>query len=129
MLSRTQAGPGRTVKKEQEEISPNHVQRLNVISVVCLQISAIFRPLIAPSDVVYGSFQRVTRWQSVRWKTALSPPVLPYSPERGENGFETVSVGVMSQIMASSEKTSWRGEIVLGEGEKRRVHVSNGIGG
>ena len=37
-LSRTQAGPGRTVKKEQEEISPNLVQRLNLISVykVCL---------------------------------------------------------------------------------------------
>ena len=33
LLSRTQAGPGRTVKKEQEEISPNHVQRLNLISV------------------------------------------------------------------------------------------------
>ena len=32
-LSRTQAGPGRTVKQEQEEISPNHVQRLNLISV------------------------------------------------------------------------------------------------
>ena len=25
-LSRTQAGPGRAVKQEQEEISPNHVQ-------------------------------------------------------------------------------------------------------
>ena len=33
LLSRNQAGPGRTVKKEQEEISPNHVQRLNLISV------------------------------------------------------------------------------------------------
>ena len=33
LLSRTQAGPGRTVKKEQEEISPNHVQRVNLISV------------------------------------------------------------------------------------------------
>ena len=33
LLSRTQAGPGRTVKKEQEEISPNHVQRINLISV------------------------------------------------------------------------------------------------
>ena len=33
LLSRTQAGPGRTVKQEQEEISPNHVQRLNLISV------------------------------------------------------------------------------------------------
>ena len=35
LLSRTQAGPGNTVKKEQEEISPNHVQRLNLISVEC----------------------------------------------------------------------------------------------
>ena len=26
LLSRTQAGPGRTVKQEQEEISPNHIQ-------------------------------------------------------------------------------------------------------
>ena len=26
LLSRTQAGPGRTVKEEQEEISRNHVQ-------------------------------------------------------------------------------------------------------
>ena len=33
-LSSTQAGPGRTVKQEQEEISPNHVQRLNLSSVV-----------------------------------------------------------------------------------------------
>ena len=33
LLSRTQAGPGRAVKKEQEEISPNHVQRINLISV------------------------------------------------------------------------------------------------
>ena len=34
VLSRTQAGPGRTVKQQQEEISPNHVlQRLNLISV------------------------------------------------------------------------------------------------
>ena len=33
LLSRTQAGPGRTVKQEQEEISPNHVQRINLISV------------------------------------------------------------------------------------------------
>ena len=33
VLSRTQAGPGRKVKQEQEEISPNHVQRLILISV------------------------------------------------------------------------------------------------
>ena len=34
LLSRTQAGPGRTVKQEQEEISPNHVQGINLISVL-----------------------------------------------------------------------------------------------
>ena len=34
LLSRTQARPGRTVKQVQEEISPNHVQRINLISVV-----------------------------------------------------------------------------------------------
>ena len=33
LLSRTRAGPARTVKQEQEEISPNHVLRLNLISV------------------------------------------------------------------------------------------------
>ena len=33
LLSRTQAGPGRTVKQEQEEISPNHVQTFSGCSV------------------------------------------------------------------------------------------------
>ena len=33
LLSRTQAGPGRTFKQEQEQTSPNHVQRINLISV------------------------------------------------------------------------------------------------
>ena len=32
-LSRTQAGPGRAVKEQQEQYSPNHVQRINLISV------------------------------------------------------------------------------------------------
>ena len=36
LFSRTQARPGRTVRKEQEEISPNHVQRINLISVESL---------------------------------------------------------------------------------------------
>ena len=33
LLSRTQAGPGRTVKQEQEEISHNHVQTFICLSV------------------------------------------------------------------------------------------------
>ena len=33
LLSKTQAGPGRAVKEEQEEISPNHVQAIYGVSV------------------------------------------------------------------------------------------------
>ena len=33
-LSRTQTGPARAVKEQQEQNSPNHVQRINLISVV-----------------------------------------------------------------------------------------------
>ena len=40
LLSRTQAEPGKRVKQEQEEISRNHVQRLNLISVVVLTLVA-----------------------------------------------------------------------------------------
>ena len=36
-LSRTQAGPGRAVKEQQEQNSPNYVQRINIISVDCLR--------------------------------------------------------------------------------------------
>ena len=35
LLSRTQAGPGRTVKQEQEKISRNHVQTFSGCSVHC----------------------------------------------------------------------------------------------
>ena len=43
LLSRTQAGPGRTVKQEQEEISRNHVQTF-ISPSVCELIS----------DVIFG---------------------------------------------------------------------------
>ena len=39
LLSRTQAGPGRTVKQEQEEISRNHVQTFIYLSVDCTRLS------------------------------------------------------------------------------------------
>ena len=42
LLSRTKAGPGRTVKQEQEEISPNHVQRLNLITVYSDEIYSLY---------------------------------------------------------------------------------------
>ena len=74
------------------------------------------------SKTYSGADSRLESLTALVENTSLSPLLLPYSPERGENGFETVSVGVMSQIMASSEKTSWRerGEIVLGEEEGAR---------
>ena len=52
------AGQGRTVKQEQEEISPNHVQRLNLISVLywiwsgLYRDSALFLPL--PLSLIWG---------------------------------------------------------------------------
>ena len=39
-LSRTQAGPGRAVKEQQELNSPNHIQRINLISVY---VQVLFR--------------------------------------------------------------------------------------
>ena len=44
-LSRTQAGPGKAVKEQQEQNSPNHVQRINLISVeqgTALKVGQIF---------------------------------------------------------------------------------------
>ena len=38
LLSRTQAGPGRAVKEQQEQKLPNHVQRINLISVEVLEV-------------------------------------------------------------------------------------------
>ena len=38
LLSKTQAGPGRAVKEEQEEISPNHVQAIYGASVHLIMI-------------------------------------------------------------------------------------------
>ena len=39
LLSRTQAGPGRTVKQEQEEISRNHVQTFIYLSVEAVDLA------------------------------------------------------------------------------------------
>ena len=62
LLSKTQEGPGRTVKKEQEEISPNHVQRLNLISVQYqirpLDLRSIRRACLHVSLARCPSFQR-----------------------------------------------------------------------
>ena len=51
LLSRTQAGPGRTDKQEQEEISRNHVQPF--ISPLCSS-GATVRDLLAPCHSLTG---------------------------------------------------------------------------
>ena len=66
-LSRTQAGPGRTVKKEQEEISPNHVQRLNLISVwSILKILGWTKPIVTNYTITYLSSLILTHFESDR---------------------------------------------------------------
>ena len=47
LLSNSQAGPGRTVKQEQDEISRNHIQAFIPGSVLCLQIGAFCTQIIA----------------------------------------------------------------------------------
>ena len=50
LLSRTQARPGRTVKQEQDEILPNHVQRINLISVLpCIAAPLFHLPRMTES--------------------------------------------------------------------------------
>ena len=72
LLSRTQAGPGRTVKHEQEEISRNHVQAFILGSVhniscplVCspnfLSVHRQMLSLGVGSTAESGSFKRSTR--------------------------------------------------------------------
>ena len=39
LLSRTQAGPGRAVKQEQEENSRNHIQAFSLISVYTVDVA------------------------------------------------------------------------------------------
>ena len=86
LLNRTQAGPGRTVKLEQEENSPNHVQRINLLTVpdisekhvsVNLSYLCISRRIILPGPTVtiisaVGAALRIP--------PPLSPPPLPPSP-------------------------------------------------
>ena len=50
-LSRTQAGPGRAVKEQQEQNSPNHIQRINLISV---------QPLPACHAAVQAAFSQAS---------------------------------------------------------------------
>ena len=60
-LSRTQAGPGRAVKEQQEQNSPDHVQRTNLISVYNInpksRLASPTHP--APSDCVLGRAVKV----------------------------------------------------------------------
>ena len=65
LLSRTQAGPGRTIKQEQEEISRNHVPLFIYLSVLNVQRQpALFQdangiiPHLHGSTDPAGTFQR-----------------------------------------------------------------------
>ena len=67
LLSRTQAGPGRTVKQEQEEISRNHIQTFIYLSVhklkaLCMTAARIpkYQFLILLHKSVDDSFQNGT---------------------------------------------------------------------
>ena len=66
LLSSTQAGPGRNVKQEQEEISRNHIQRLFLSSV--------------PRNKVYSVSGR--HWPSNSDSGPFSVRLLSYYPER-----------------------------------------------
>ena len=75
LLSRTQAGPDRIVKEEQEEISPNYVQRLNLISVSSAnmpygkgEISTIDNEWGKSAASVSLSFDRAPPWGTMEWK-------------------------------------------------------------
>ena len=60
LLSRTQAGSGRAVKEQQEQTSPNHVQRLNLISV---------QSILLNGSLHYDYWFIVVRFSSVQTQT------------------------------------------------------------
>ena len=63
LLSSTQAGPGRKVKQEKEDISRNHVPRLFLGSVVSNEMAA----LPSSSDwVLVGIRHSLARWLAVK---------------------------------------------------------------
>ena len=63
--SRTQAGPGRTVKEEHEKISPNHVQILNLIS-LDVQFHFLFRRY---------SNNQLERWRGSYKNSDITQPI------------------------------------------------------
>ena len=74
-----QAGPGRIVKQEQEEISPNHVQRINIISVVWTKGSRGGQKLQKNlADVICLSSPSAGRWGK---EGLLEPGLLLDAPQ------------------------------------------------
>ena len=82
LLSRTQAGPGRTVKQEQEEISRNHVQTFIYPSVmVPLSHSSVpqpchllSRPAAAAPEYLWNYKRRLRRYLECVSNEPLAPP-------------------------------------------------------
>ena len=60
LLSRTQAGPGRAVKEEQEEISPNHVQAIYGASVFAYARVLLF--LSAQEFLDFDNWLNMSTW-------------------------------------------------------------------
>ena len=84
LLSRTQAGPGRTVKQEQEEISRNHVQTFISPSVYAWNVLKLFSPeidsrakkffkLVFPTSVSRSPRAESTLTSTVHTCAALTP--------------------------------------------------------
>ena len=94
LLSRTHAGPGRTVKHEQEETSPNHVQRKNLISVdlrgveiregrFVLEQMYVGFYCIATKIVAMTNVARINNSPVVDSLEALRPPVAVVARDEG----------------------------------------------
>ena len=82
-LSRTQAGPGRAVKEQHEQNSPNHGQRINLISVlhVGIYLRYAHKPLEAHSlsmlafKMSFGINQNYLSYVSVQPRCEEKPVV------------------------------------------------------
>ena len=79
LLSNSQAGPGRTVKQEQEEISRNHVQTFIYLSVV---VCLVTRARTGPNPFTIPS--RSSKWVGAGAVSVSVSLSLPFPKTEGE---------------------------------------------
>ena len=104
LLSRTQAGPGRTVKQEQEEISRNHEQTFIYLSVLC-------------STLILTSHEHISLYrvhpQFLKWSLSLlrnappssedyNPPSSPSLASSDEDADNTADSATAAQELIAS---------------------------